>query len=42
MNVLRNDSKPSDDETAGVLGNSEYHFIAIAPKSTLARSGSTW
>ena len=25
-----------------LLGNAEYHFIAIAPRSTLARSGSTW
>ena len=24
------------------LGNVEYPFIAIAPRSTLARSGSTW
>ena len=27
---------------AGNLKNSEYHFIAIAPKSILSRSGSTW
>ena len=27
---------------AGALGNAEYPFIAIAPRSTLARSGSTW
>ena len=27
---------------AGDLGNAEYHFIAIAPRSTLAWSGSTW
>ena len=26
---------------AGALGNAEYPFIAIAPRSTLARSGST-
>ena len=26
----------------GALGNAEYSFIAIAPRSTLARSGSTW
>ena len=24
------------------LGNAEQHFIAIAPRSTLARNGSTW
>ena len=27
---------------AGVLGNVEYPFIAIAPKPTLAWCGSTW
>ena len=27
---------------AGALGNAEYPFIAIAPRSTLARCGSTW
>ena len=27
---------------AGALGNAEYPFIAIAPKSTLAQSGSIW
>ena len=27
---------------AGALGNAEYPFIAIAPRSTLAQSGSTW
>ena len=26
----------------GALGNAEYPFIAITPRSTLARSGSTW
>ena len=26
----------------GDLGNMEYLFIAIAPKSTLTWSGSTW
>ena len=26
----------------GTLGNAEYLFIAIAPRSTVARSGSTW
>ena len=26
----------------GALGNAEYPFIAIAPRSTLARSDSTW
>ena len=26
----------------GDLGNVEYPFTAIAPKSTLVRSGSTW
>ena len=28
--------------SAGALGNMEHLFIAIAPRSTLARSGSTW
>ena len=27
---------------AGALGNVEHLFIAIAPRSTLARNGSTW
>ena len=27
---------------AGALGNAAYPFIAIAPRSTLVRSGSTW
>ena len=27
---------------AGALGNKEHPFIAIAPRSTLARRGSTW
>ena len=27
---------------AGALGNAKYPFIAIAPRSTRARSGSTW
>ena len=27
---------------AGALGNAEYPFIAIAPRSTLAQNGSTW
>ena len=27
---------------AGVLGNTKYPFIVIAPRSTLALSGSTW
>ena len=27
---------------AGDLGNAEHPFIAIAPRSTLARRGSTW
>ena len=26
----------------GALGNAEYLFIAIAPRSTVARIGSTW
>ena len=35
------DTKQSDYEITGALGNAEYPFIAIAPWSTLARSGST-
>ena len=27
---------------AGALGNAEYPFIAIAPRSTPARRASTW
>ena len=27
---------------AGVLGNAEYPFIAIAPRSTQAWNGGTW
>ena len=34
------DTKQSDG--TGALGNAEYPFIAVAPRSTLARSGSTW
>ena len=26
----------------GALGNAEYAFIAIIPKSTLVQSGNTW
>ena len=36
------DTKQSDSEVPGALGNVEYPFIAIAPRSTLARSGSIW
>ena len=39
------DIKQSDAEgssNAGALGNVEYLFIAIAPKSTLVQSGSIW
>ena len=42
--VLAYDTRQSDGEAssnARVLGNAEYSFIAIAPRSTLARSGST-
>ena len=37
--------KQSDGEApvyAGALGTADYPFIAIAPRPTLARSGSTW
>ena len=34
-------TKPSDGE-APVPGNVKYHFVVIAPGSTLIRSGSTW
>ena len=30
------------NSNAGALGNAEYLFITIAPRSTLPRSGSTW
>ena len=33
------DTKKSDGEA---LGNAEYPFIAIIPRSNLARSGITW
>ena len=39
------DTKQSDSEApvnAGALGNAEYPFIAIVPRFTIARSGSTW
>ena len=39
------DTKQSDAEIPVMLelwGNAEYSFIAITPRSTLARSGSTW
>ena len=29
-------------DSLGALGNLEYCFIAIAPKSTLAQNSSTW
>ena len=35
------DTKQSDCEITA-LGNAEYPFIAIAPRSILAHSGSTW
>ena len=38
------DTKQSDGEVPAMLelwGNAEYPFIAIAPRSTLSRSGST-
>ena len=35
------DTKQSFSKT-GALGKAEYPFIAIAPRSTQARSGSTW
>ena len=31
-----------DNTLVGALGNVEYPFIAIGPKSTLAQIGSTW
>ena len=38
----RYNTKQSDGETpARALGNVKYPFIVIAPRSTLARSGST-
>ena len=36
----RYDTKQSDGEAAA-LGNAEYRFIDITPRSTLARSGDT-
>ena len=39
------DTKQSDgcgSSNAGALGNAEYPFIAIAPRSTFIRSDSTW
>ena len=40
------DTKQSDDEAplifGEVLGNTQYPFAAIVPKSTLSRSGKTW
>ena len=32
----------SDSSNAGAFENAEYPFPTIAPRSTLARSGSTW
>ena len=37
----RYDTKQSDGEVPA-LGNAEHPFIAIAPRPTLARNGSTW
>ena len=39
------DTEQSDGEASVILellGNVEYFFIPIAPRSTLAQSGSTW
>ena len=36
------DTKHSDGDVPGVLGNAEHPFIAFAPRSTLAWNGSTW
>ena len=39
------DSKKSDNEAPVIqepLSNAAYHFITIAHRSTLTRSGSTW
>ena len=36
------DIKQSDGSSFGDLGNVEYPFIAIAPRSSLAQSGSIW
>ena len=36
------DIKQSDGFQLGYLGNVEYPFIAIATRSTLAQSGSSW
>ena len=40
----RDDIKLSAGEVPVMLylGNAEYHFIAIAPRSTLVWSGSIW
>ena len=39
MSFLKYDSKQYD---AGGLGNAEYPFIAITPRSTLAWTGNSW
>ena len=36
------DTKQSGGEVPVMLENVEHSFIAIAPKFTLAQSGSTW
>ena len=36
------DTKWRGSSDGGDLGNAEHSFIAIAPRSTLARNGSTW
>ena len=35
------DIKQSENSSPGALGNADYPCIAITPRSTLARSGST-
>ena len=45
MSVLDMTLKKSEDEFPVILellGNAEYPFIAIAPRSTQARNGSIW
>ena len=42
MSVPGQDTKQSDGEAPGALGNAEYPFIATVPRFTLVQSGSIW
>ena len=40
--IYPNECPVNDTKQSNALWNAECYFIAIAPRSTLAQSGSTW